>query len=292
MRAGLIVLLISAAIAATCRSAAAAEPTPTFTYVPLPPNAVQFSHDVNGVKFSIRANGEVPVTGVVVRPLKVRPKYPGVLWVHWLGEPATSNRTEFLSDAQALAPSGVVSMLVDMPWSKPDWFATGRSPDRDASDTIGEVIALRRALDFFSEVAKLDPTRLAYVGHDFGAMDGALLLAVDDRPQFAVLMTPTLSFWEWFLLGAQPADPAAYVDRMSAFDLPPWLARGHQRATLLQFGKNDIYVSRATAASFRNAVPDRDRTFKMYDADHALDIPAAYDDRRAWLLAHFGLTTK
>jgi hypothetical protein len=117
-------------------------------------------------------------------------------------------------------------------------------------------------------------------------MDGALLLAIDARPQFAVLMTPTLSFWEWYLLGAQPADAASYVDQMSAFDLPGWLAKGQQRATLLQFAKNDIYVSRATAAAFRNAVPERDRTFMMYDADHSLDIPAAHADRLAWLIKH------
>jgi hypothetical protein len=119
-------------------------------------------------------------------------------------------------------------------------------------------------------------------------MEGALLLAADARPKYAVLMAPTLSFWEWYLLGAKPADPAAYVARMSALDLPGWLARGRQQATLLQFAQNDEYVAQATGIAVRNAVPDRDRTFKAYRLDHALDDVTVSDDRRAWLLEHFG----
>jgi hypothetical protein len=102
-------------------------------------------------------------------------------------------------------------------------------------------------------------------------------------------MTPTLSFWEWYLLGKQPADPAAYVARMSAFDLPGWLAKGKQKATLLQFATNDDYVAQSTGVAIRNATPDRDRTFKAYRLDHALDDETAHDDRRAWLLQHFGV---
>jgi predicted esterase len=223
-------------------------------------------------------------------PPKPAAKMPAILWVHWLGEPETTNHTEFLADANALAERGVVSLLVDMPWSQKDWFTGVRAPEHDYDDVVAQVVSLRRALDFLTSVRGVDPSRIAYVGHDFGAMDGALLLAVDDRPRFAVLMTPALSFWEWDLLGRQPVDRAAYVAQMSAFDLPAWLARGTQSATLLQFATKDDYVANATASVVRNAVPDRGRTFKRYDTGHALDVPAAHADRRAWLLAQFGLT--
>jgi len=102
-------------------------------------------------------------------------------------------------------------------------------------------------------------------------------------------MAPTLSYWEWMLLGKQPADPAAYVAQMSAFDLPGWLARGKQKAMLLQFGQEDEYVSQATGIALRNAVPNRDRTFKAYKLDHALNDVTVRDDRRAWLAAHLGV---
>jgi dienelactone hydrolase len=221
----------------------------------------------------------VPANGPVTRA-------PAVLWVHWLGLTATTNHTEFESDANELAQHGVVSMLVDMPWSEPKWFDT-RTPAGDYAATVAQVIALRRALDCLVRLPGVDAARIAYVGHDFGAMDGALLLAVDDRPRYAVLMTPTVSFWEWYLLGdAQPADRAAYVAQMSVFDLPGWLEKGRQKATLLQFGASDEYVAQSTGIAIRNAVPDRDRTFKAYRLDHALDDDTARDDRRAWLLTH------
>jgi predicted esterase len=233
--------------------------------------------------------GKTPMNSVLVMPAGPVKNAPAVLWVHWLGEVATTNHTEFASDAEALAKRGVVSMLVDMPWSQAKWFSDLRSPANDYADTVDQVIALRRALDCLSGVSGVDKARIAYVGHDFGAMDGALLLAVDARPAYAVLMTPALSFWEWYLLGKQPADPAAYVAQMAAFDLPGWLAQGKQKATLLQFGQNDEYVSQATGIALRNAVPNRDRTFKAYKLDHALDDVTAHDDRIAWLATHFGV---
>jgi predicted esterase len=229
------------------------------------------------------------LNAVLVTPAAAPKNAPAILWVHWLGEIATTNHTEFMSDAQELAKRGVVSMLVDMPWSQAKWFTDLRTPDDDYAATIAHVVSLRRALDCLTAVNGVDAARIAYVGHDFGAMDGALLLAADARPAYAVLMAPTLSYWEWYLLGKQPADPGAYVARMSAFDLPGWLAQGKQKATLLQFGQNDEYVSQATGIALRNAVPNRDRTFKAYKLDHALEDVTVHDDRRAWLATHLGV---
>jgi dienelactone hydrolase len=235
----------------------------------------------------VRGPSGAPINAWLVLPANrtVTPT-PAVLWVHWLGLKATTSHTEFESDANELAQHGIVSLLVDMPWSEPKWFDT-RTPAGDYAATIAQVVALRRALDCLVRSPGVDATRIAYVGHDFGAMDGALLLAVDDRPRYAVLMTPTISFWEWYLLGdAQPADRAAYVAQMSVFDLPGWLEKGRQKATLLQFGASDDYVAQSTGIAIRNAVPDRERTFKAYRLDHALDDDTARDDRRAWLLTH------
>jgi cephalosporin-C deacetylase-like acetyl esterase len=245
--------------------------------------------DHAGVTLLYNGPGEKQTNAVIVAPDGAPKNAPAVLWVHWLGETATTNHTEFMSDAQELAKHGVVSLLVDMPWSQKDWFTSLRAPENDYADTVAQVISLRRALDCLTALPGIDTSRVAYVGHDFGAMDGALLLAVDSRAQYAVLMTPTLSYWEWYLLGKQPADPAAYVAQMSAFDLPGWLAKGRQKATLLQFGQNDEYVAQATGIALRNATPNRDRTLKAYKLDHALEDVTAHDDRRAWLIAHLGV---
>jgi hypothetical protein len=262
----------------------------TSSYKPAPSApCVRPKYDaVNGVPLQFGGPETPPTNAVLIAPPNPV-NAPAVLWVHWLGEPATTNHTEFMSDAQELAKRGVVSLLVDMPWSQKEWFTTIRKPETDPVAIVAQVMILRRALDCLTAVHGVDASRLAYVGHDFGAMDGALLLAVDDRPQFAVLMAPTLSFWEWNLLGKQPDDHAAYVARMSAFDLPGWLAKGKQRATLLQFGQDDEYVSQATGIALRNATPNRDRTFKAYKLDHALNDVTVHDDRRAWLISHLGV---
>jgi predicted esterase len=281
---------LAAPLAALALLAAAPAGPPSFEYKAGSTACVRPQYSGHeGVTLLFGGPAEKLTNAVLISPAGNVSNAPAILWVHWLGEVATTNHTEFLADAQELAKRGVVSLLVDMPWSQAKWFTDVRTPETDYADTIAQVVTLRRALDCLSGVRGVDTTRIALVGHDFGAMDGALLLAVDDRPAFAVFMTPTLSYWEWYLLGKQPADPAAYVAQMSAFDLPGWLARGKQKATLLQVGQNDEYVSQATGIALRNAIPNRDRTLKAYKLDHALDDPTVHDDRRTWLTAHLGV---
>jgi cephalosporin-C deacetylase-like acetyl esterase len=264
---------------------ASASPDRLFDYVTgsttcsRPPAGAQ-----GGTTLVIAGSGSTPMNAVVITPAGSLKKAPAVLWVHWLGEVATTNHTEFETDALDLAKHGVVSVLVDMPWSQKGWFNSVRTTDSDYADTIAEVIALRRTLDCIVAMPGVDQSRIAYVGHDFGAMVGALLLAVDNRPSYAVLMAPTLSFWEWYLLGMQPTDRAAYVARMSVFDLPGWLAKGKQKATLLQVGQLDEYVSQATGIAIRNAIPEHGRTLRAFKLDHALDDETTHEDRLTWLV--------
>lgn len=67
------------------------------------------------------SEGRVPAYLVVP---KVPGKFAGILWAHWLmpGSPF-QNRKEFLTEAVAPAPSGVVSLLVDAPQNRPGYVA-------------------------------------------------------------------------------------------------------------------------------------------------------------------------
>lgn len=239
--------------------------------------------DVATTELSYRSGG-ARVAGSLVAPATAVQAAPGIVWVHWLGEPETTNRSEFLADARALAQRGAVSLAIDAMWSRVDWFERGGRPADDERDLIAQVVAIRRAIDVLLATRNVDPQRIALVGHDFGAMYGALAVAVDPRVRWVVLMTPAPTFWEWFLFGPPPADVAAYVGRMSAYDLPRWLPRARASGWLLQFADRDIYLARTTAATLRAAVPAADRTVQRYDADHALALPRATDDRRAWLV--------
>jgi dienelactone hydrolase len=209
--------------------------------------------------------------------------HPGVLFVHWLGDPKTTNLTEFEPDARALAARGVTSVLVDAMWAAPDWFDKVRRPDTDYVESIRQVVDLRRSLDVLEAQPGVDPNRIAYVGHDFGAMYGALLSAVDARPKWYVLMAGTTSFVDWYLLGTAPKDKAAYAAQMHRLDPPAYLARSSARHFLFQFALKDPYVPVAAAERFAAAAPGERGVF-FYEADHSLDKPAIAADRRAWLI--------
>lgn len=225
------------------------------------------------------------VTGELVTGSGSGP-HPAVLFVHWLGEPATTNHTEFEPDAIALAKKGVTSLLVDTMWSAPKWFdGIGKSAEADVRVTENQVIDLRRALDVLAAQPSVDPKRIAYVGHDFGAMFGALLSSVDTRPSVYVLMAGIPVMTDWYLLGKTIPDQAGYLAKLSPFDIAGSLSRSKASAYLFQFASHDHYISQDQAGAFSKAAPLPRGVF-VYDTDHSLAVPQAAADRQAWLEEH------
>lgn len=213
---------------------------------------------------------------------------PGILFVHWYEPPnPTSNRTEFLPDAIALAGQGAVSLLVDTMWSDPAWFES-RDPASDLGHSIEQVKELRRALDLLSTRPGVDAGRLLYVGHDFGAMYGAIVAGLDARRLKAfVFMAGTKSFSDWFLLWPRLDDPAAraaVVDRVAPLDPTRYLAMPASLPMLLQFASQDRFVPRAAADAIVASVRTP-KDVRWYDAPHSLNAEATRD-RIAWLARH------
>jgi hypothetical protein len=127
------------------------------------------------------------------------------------------------------------------------------------------------------------------VGHDFGAMYGAVLSGVDPRPQSYVLMAGTATFSEWYLLGKHPSDTSAYVKAMSVLDPPNYLQQTKAKAFLFQFANRDRYIKADRSDVLFDAAP-APKTMMVYVANHSLDVPAAHVDRIAWLIAQLGHT--
>ena len=208
--------------------------------------------------------------------------FAGILWTHWLGEPATSNRTQYLDEAVALASQGVESLLVDAMWSNPDWYAK-RDPDQDFATSIQQTIALRRAMDLLAQQPNVDGKRLGYVGHDFGGMYGMLMAGVDRRAKTYVFIAVAPSFLEWAFFAPQPKSKIDYIRENAPLELSEFVHRIDNASVLFQFAKNDVYISRAsTGVLFNAANAPKDR--KFYDADHAMNKPEIARDRDAWLL--------
>jgi hypothetical protein len=222
------------------------------------------------------------VSAFLVRP-KGKPQ-AAVLWAHWYGEEANPNRKEFLVDALTLAKVGVVSLLPQefFPWLEP--VSEDAAADREL--TIDQVVELRRGLDVLQEQAGDVP--LGFVGHDYGAMFGALLVA-DKRPQTYVLMAPDATFSNWFLKyfvrGASKTD----LDRAFA-PLEPVNNVGDAApaSVFFQFAKSDRFVPGYVAEKLTEAASEPKKA-ESYDAGHELD-EAARKDRLAWLRAELGLS--
>ncbi len=180
--------------------------TPSFDYDRGRPLAVAPAEvSLQNVLFTDAAGRRSEAT-IVLPP--GRGRHPGVLFVHWYAYAPSSNRTQFFPDALALAREGVVSLLVDTPWSDPRWFPA-RNPEDDFATSVTQVKNLRRALDVLVSHDRVDGRRIAYVGHDFGAMFGALVASSDRRLGALVFVAGTRAFSDWYLLSRDLPSRAA-----------------------------------------------------------------------------------
>jgi dienelactone hydrolase len=218
-------------------------------------------------------SGDRTIRAALVHPQTDGNAMPGVLFVHGLGEQATSDRSEFIGDAEWLARRGVVSLVPDEPWSSPRWLDVERNPANAERDSVAEVISLRRSVDALLAIPGVDERRIAYVGHGISAQYGALLAESDSRVPYYVFMTPSV----------------AVAPQMGTFDIAAALGAASLRATLVQIGARDKIVKPDDAKAFVAALSPRGRTVTTYDDGHALTEDAATDDRRNWLIGRFGL---
>lgn len=137
-----------------------------------------------------------------------------------------------------------------------------------------------RALDVLLAQPNVDPERVAYVGHDFGAMYGTLAAAADSRVRAFVFMAGTQSFSDWFLYGKPKLEGEPrqkFVDELAPLRYLPRL----KMPKLLPFADDDIHVpkERADALAATAAEP---KTVRVYHAKHELNEDATRD-RIDWL---------
>jgi fermentation-respiration switch protein FrsA (DUF1100 family) len=231
-----------------------------------------------------RLDGTRNAATLVLPPASATGSHAAILYLHWYEPPKpSSNRTEFLAEAIELASLGTTSLLIDTPWRVEGWFAS-RDGNKDYDFSVHEAKEVRRALDVLLAQPSIDPRRVAIVGHDFGAMYGALAAAADRRVTHLVYMAGNGSMGEWFLF--QPkregADREAFLAKLHPLDPELALGRFSPRPVLLQFGTKDRFVSVENAKAQADAVTGP-KTVKMYEgAEHELTY-AASRDRVAWL---------
>lgn len=238
---------------------------------------------------------------LVAPPADIAPPYPAILWAHWFEpESESSNRTQFLKEAVELSRAGVVSLLPDCfwtmtpdRWSGPEDYGWATDADYDRALCIKQTVDLRRALDVLLDQPGVDFDRVAYVGHDFGAMFGALLAGVEDRIGQYVLLAGTCAFSDWFVYGSDltPAEQQTYIADMADLDPVAYIPDAAPADLYFQFARNDFYVPERVAQTFFEAASEPKR-LDWYAAAHDMDDAAhtARRDRLAYLRSAFDLS--
>ncbi len=235
-----------------------------------------------------------PISAFIVKP-DVEGTYPGILYIHWYEPHAyNSDATEFLDEAVMMSQTyGVESLLVETMWTDINWYMTGRTLATDYDDAVEQVINLRRALDLLSAQPTVDTTRIAVVGHDFGAMYGSLLAGIDRRAVAYDLIAGASDFNQWMLFGV--ADNQLGLDEYKAKMAPlapmRYVATAAPAVLLFQFGMQDFYTPEEDYHAFFDAASEP-KSINIYETAHAMATDDVRRDRVAFLVAQLGLTAR
>jgi dienelactone hydrolase len=256
--------------------------------------------DVHDITYASPKGGRVPAYLVVPKslggaarsgppiggPQRPAARRAAVIWGHWYWENSPQrNRTEFLDEAVALAQAGVVSLLTDGPIARPG-HVQDKEPlsERQVSDLLQQVIDMRRGVDLLLARNDVDAARIAYVGHSYNAMVGAILSGVDRRFKAFVLMAGTMSDevdtrsteYQDYRQKMGPEKYDAFMAKYSWLDQGKYVSHAAPAVVFLQYGSQEKYLTPERAREYEKVVSEPKR-FTLYDAPHALNAEARRD---------------
>jgi dienelactone hydrolase len=223
--------------------------------------------------------------------------FAGIIWGHWYWSNSDMrNRKQFLDEAVALAPSGVVSLLTDGPVARPGYVRNNEPlNEQQTVEMVQAVVDMRRGVDLLLARKDVDPKRLAFVGHSYNASVGAILSGVDRRFKAFVLMAGTMSDEVDFKTGAYrdfrekvgPEKFDAFVAKHSYLDQGKYVSHAAPAFVFLQYATKEDFMTPERAREYEKVVSEPKR-FKIYDAPHALNAEARRD-RIAFLVEQLKL---
>jgi len=237
------------------------------------------------------------VTAYLVVPAGKAP-FAGLVFGHW----GPGNRTEFLPEAMLYAEAGAASILIDYPWVRPaPWrkkLYNFSHADEDHETYVQAVVDLRRGIDVLSAHPGVDPGRLAYIGHSYGAQWGAILSAVDDRIKAAVLMGGVPDLASVYLENDDPdiveiratvpkEELEQYLKINARTDAIHYVPHAAPTPLLFQFARYERYFNEAAMKRYAEAASEP-KSVKWYETGHDLNDVQALLDRSEWLRDEIG----
>ena len=238
---------------------------------------------VYDITYDSPKGGGVPAYLVVP---KGRGPFAAVIWGHWYWENSSMrNRREFLDEAIALAPAGVISLLIDGPIARPG-HVESKEPlnEQDISDLVQTAVDFRRGVDLLLARKDVDPKRIAYVGHSYNAVVGAILSGVERRFKSFVLMAATMSDevtmktpeYQAYRQKVGPEKIDAFVAKYAWTDQGKYVSHAAPAVVFLQYGSQEEFLNAQRAVQYA-AVVSEPKRFKLYDAPHSLNADARRD---------------
>jgi cephalosporin-C deacetylase-like acetyl esterase len=249
---------------------------------------------VHDISYASPKGGRVPAYLVV--PGGKGP-FAAILWGHWY-MPGSEflNRKEFLAEAVALAPSGVVSLLIDGPIARPGYKRPSEPLDESQiTYRVQAILDMRRGADLLLARKDVDAKRLAYVGHSYNAATGGFLAGIDKRFKAFVLMAGNLSDevdmkskeFQDFRKQVGPEKLDAFMAKYAWLDQGKFVTHAAPAAVFLQYATKEDFLTPARAQEYF-AIVSEPKTLKFYDAPHALNAEARRD-RVAFLVKELSL---
>jgi len=238
---------------------------------------------VYDISYASPKGGIVPAYLVVP---KGKGPFAGIIWGHWYWQNSEMrNRKEFLDEAVAIAPSGVVSLLTDGPVARPG-HVEDRTPlnEKQFDDLLQQVIDMRRGVDLLLARDDVDAKRVAFVGHSYNAAIGAILSGVDRRFKAFVLMAGGLSDdvalrtpqYQRFRerVGVEKFD--AIAKKYDWLDPGKFVSHAAPAVVFMQFATKEDFLTPELAHEYEKVVSEPKR-FKIYEAPHSLNREARRD---------------
>ncbi|HLJ46201.1 MAG TPA: prolyl oligopeptidase family serine peptidase [Bryobacteraceae bacterium] len=229
---------------------------------------------------SPRGGGRVPAYAVI--PSR-KGALPGIVWQHW----GQGDRSSFLPEAFNLARRGAASIMINAPWLRPDNKPTeGAEADRDS--WLNEVVELRRSADVLVQHFNVDPKRLAYVGHSYGATMGGLVAVSERRFKALVLMGGFSRYSKAVLKRDSSEKGKQWAGVVSVIDSDRYIGKAAPAALFLQFARYDRFVDEQQANRYAAAASEP-KLVRWYEGGHEFNDAASTRDREEWLAKQLGL---
>ncbi len=213
---------------------------------------------------------------------------PAIVWMH------SGGSIQFLGDAVLLAKAGALSLLLSEAEGLPDGNA-----DRIKDQYVAAVIGLRRGVDLLASRQDVDPSSLAFVGHSFGAMMGAVAISIDGRFRAAVFEAGLLGMS--IHIGTSPGEWAQgirkelgnelpeFLRTISVVDAKHYIGYAPPIPKLFQSAWYDPGIPRTDAEDFFKAASGP-KELRWYDSGHDIDDVAAMADRARFLAQNLRLS--